>query len=153
MRQSALVAANAFVGPSARWVASAAACFSRSVSSTTLLTTFHCRICSAVVGSERNTISAALARPTRSAICIMPPCRVTMPTRASGNAKRAGPGGEDQIATQGELEPTAHASSLHGSDGWNRQAFQMVQRLGEHLYLWPQDLCGNAWPVAYLPAK
>jgi len=29
----------------------------------------------------------------------------------------------------------------------------MVQRLGEHLYLWPQDLCGNAWPVAYIPAK
>jgi two-component system CheB/CheR fusion protein len=32
-------------------------------------------------------------------------------------------GGEDQIAAQGEFEPTAHASSLHCSDGWNRQAF------------------------------
>jgi hypothetical protein len=29
----------------------------------------------------------------------------------------------------------------------------MVQRLGEHLYLWPQDLRGNAWPVAHIPAK
>jgi len=29
----------------------------------------------------------------------------------------------------------------------------MVQRLGEHLYLWPQDLRGGAWPVPYIPAK
>jgi hypothetical protein len=29
----------------------------------------------------------------------------------------------------------------------------MVQGLSEYLYLRPQNLCGNAWPIAYITAE
>jgi hypothetical protein len=67
-----------------------------------------------------------------------------MPRRASGNAKRA-----DLAAT---IRSQLNASSNPG-DGGNRQAPEMVQRLSEYLYLRPQNLCGNTWPVSHIPTE
>src|SRR3984893_956858 len=153
MRQSALVAANTFVGPSARRVASVAGL--RLELGVVYDPVDHVPL-PHLFGSRRLGKEHHLGG-FRAADTLRDLHHAALQSHDADTCFRkcetGGPGGEDQIAAQREFEPTAHASALHCSDGWNRQAFQMVQRLGEHLYLWPQDLRGGAWPVPYIPAK